>query len=165
MSESFPAITVYQPWATLIAEGAKPHEFRGWAPAGRMIGRRIAIHAGARPVRKEEVRKLLAQLQSRDWRETGVDREIAVPLLERVLNAPKILPLSSVLCTAVLGKPIRNKELAAAMGIPWLNDSDRHEHSNWGWPLSQIEVLEPFVPAKGAQGWWEWKPGTGGVRG
>ncbi len=157
MAESLSAITVWQPWASLIAENAKPHEFRSWAPAGRMFGRRIAIHAGARPVRKEEVRTLLAQLQSQAWRETGVDREIAIPLLERVLNAPWILPLSSVLCTAVLGKAIRNAELAAAMGIPWLNDSDRHEHSNWGWPLSAIEKVEPFAPAKGAQGWWTWK--------
>lgn len=165
MAESFPAITIWQPWATLITEGAKPYEFRSWAPSSRMVGTRIAIHAGARPVRKEEIRDLLAKLQSPWWRETSVDRAIAIPLLERVLNAPKSLPLSSILCTAILGKPIRNRELADAMGIPWLNDSDRHKHSNWGWPLSAIEKVEPFAPAKGAQGWWTWKPGTGGVGG
>lgn len=24
------ALTIYQPWASLVMIGAKPHEFRGW---------------------------------------------------------------------------------------------------------------------------------------
>ena len=40
------ALTLWQPWATLIAEGAKPVENRTWAPPIRIRGQRIAIHAG-----------------------------------------------------------------------------------------------------------------------
>lgn len=40
MAEKLPAITIWQPWATLIAEGAKPFEFRSWPAAPRLIGKR-----------------------------------------------------------------------------------------------------------------------------
>jgi len=159
---SYPAITIWQPWATLIAEGFKPYEFRSWAPAKSMWHERIAIHAGARPVRKDEVRDLLLRLQCRwpnERASTGLIRhEDAVRLLTQVLLAPRSLPLSSILCTARLGKPMRNAELAEAMGLPEVNDSDRAEHTNWGWPLTEIERLYPPQPARGAQGWWTWKP-------
>lgn len=42
----FPAITVYQPWASLIAYGFKEFETRHWQPPQKYIGELIAIHAG-----------------------------------------------------------------------------------------------------------------------
>ena len=117
------------------------------------------IHAGARPVRKDEVRDLLLRLHSSFWRETGLAREGSIKLLEPVLLAPGRLPLSSVLCTAILGEPIRDAALAAQLGTHAVNDSDRDQHSNWGWPLTDIERLEPFVPATGKQGFWDWRRG------
>ena len=152
----YQAITVWQPWATLIAEGAKRFEFRGWAPPQSMWGTRIAIHAGARPVRKAEVRELLLKLHSSYWRETGIDRQAGIEILTPILMAPWTLPLSSVLCIATLGAPVRNEKLAAELGTRLVNDSDLGEHTNFGWPLGAIEQLRPFVPAKGRQGFWRW---------
>jgi hypothetical protein len=40
------AITVWQPWASLIAIGAKPYEFRGWQPPRAIIGQRITEDSG-----------------------------------------------------------------------------------------------------------------------
>ena len=43
------AITLHQPYASLIASGIKTVETRSWRPGGRLeiiIGERIAIHAG-----------------------------------------------------------------------------------------------------------------------
>ena len=40
------ALTLYQPWATLIAEGYKHFETRSWRPPAVRMGERIAIHAG-----------------------------------------------------------------------------------------------------------------------
>lgn len=159
MPNAIPALTVWQPWATLIAEGLKPFEFRGWAAPVAYRGRRIAIHAGARPLRRTEVNDLIYRLGRNDWRMTGlIDPGRALTLLERAWSRPTELPLSSVICTAVLGQPIRDAELAKRMGVAWVNDSDRTEHSNWGWPLTEIERLVPFQPAKGAQGFWMWTP-------
>ena len=43
-----PCISLWQPYASLIACGAKPFETRHWAAPARFIGQRVAIHAAAR---------------------------------------------------------------------------------------------------------------------
>lgn len=42
------ALTLHQPWATLIALGVKSIETRSWRAPASLIGQRIAIHAGAK---------------------------------------------------------------------------------------------------------------------
>ena len=42
------AISLHQPWASLITVGAKTIETRSWAPPKALIGQRIAIHATKR---------------------------------------------------------------------------------------------------------------------
>jgi len=42
------AISLWQPWATLIVMGAKRVETRSWKPPEALIGKRIAIHASKR---------------------------------------------------------------------------------------------------------------------
>lgn len=151
------ALTIWQPWASLIMAGAKPYEFRNWPAPKSVRGTRIAIHAGARPVRRSEVADLIIRLGSDEAWSTALKPEIALPLLERVHAAPASLPLASILGTAIIGDPRRAFDIVEEFGAR-LNDSDRDEHSNWAWPLSEIETLEPFVPAKGLQGFWDWRP-------
>jgi hypothetical protein len=159
MADAFPALTIWQPWASLIAAGAKPYEWRGWEAPHRHVGRRIAIHAGARPVKRPEIGELLVDLR-RGGMLTSLIADIAVPLLERWHTSPGALPLSSVLCTAILGQPLTAAQYAAQHGATPA-DSDRIDHTKWGWPLTAIEVLEPFMPAKGAQGFWTWRANNG----
>lgn len=150
------ALTIWQPWASLIIEGVKPYEFRSW-PAPRSIwGQRIAIHAGARPVRKGEVAVLVASLRRAEAWTTALKSE-ALAFLEHVHTAPGMLPLSCILGTVVIGEPIPSTRIIAGFGGP-VNDSDRVEHSNWAWPLTSIERLLPPEPARGAQGFWDWMP-------
>lgn len=150
------ALTVWQPWASLIAIGAKPFEFRGWPAPRAYRGERIAIHAGKRPVRRSEIQQLIITLQGDEPWSCALDREKALPFLERALQAPKALPMSAIVATAVLGTPRRDAELLTHFGGPVL-DSDRLEHSNWGWPLTDIIEMQPPVPATGAQGFWQWR--------
>jgi hypothetical protein len=150
-----PAITIWQPWASLITAGAKPLEFRSWPAQRAYIGKRIAIHAGARVATKDEIRALILRLRSPDWRETGLLRDLALPLLERALGNPAGMTHGAIMCTAVLGKPIRNADIERLLGLAVTNDSDRGEHSNWGWPLTDIRTLAPPMPCKGAQGFWQ----------
>lgn len=154
------ALTIWQPWASLIMAGAKPYEFRGWPAPRALRGMRIAIHAGARPVRRGEVADLIVRLRSPEAWTTALRPEIAIPILERVHSQPAILPLSSVLGSAMLGEPKRAFDIVGEFGAV-LNDSDRDDHCNWAWPLTEIETIEPFRPAKGAQGFWEWSAGHG----
>jgi len=151
MTDSISALTIYQPWATLIVAGLKPYEFRKWPAPKRLVGQRIAIHAGARPAKKNEIAALLARLQRRM---SKVD-ERAVPLLERWHLSPGLLPVSSVLGTAVLGEPRQAAKLFAGEIDP--NDSDRVDHSLWAWPMLEIVRFDITVPARGKQGFWWWK--------
>lgn len=156
---TIPALTIWQPWASLIMLGAKPYEFRGWAAPRSICGQRIAIHAGARPVKRSEVAELVLRLQRDEAWMTGLKPEIARPFLERVHSNPGILPLSTVLGTVLLGDPRRAYEIVNEFGGR-INDSDRDQHSNWAWPVSDIQHLEPPVPARGSQGFWRWSQGS-----
>ncbi len=57
------ALTIWQPWASLIVAGAKPFEFRGWRAPRSLIGQRIVIHAGATKVAQAEVVELFITLR------------------------------------------------------------------------------------------------------
>ncbi|WP_454919263.1 ASCH domain-containing protein [Xanthobacter sediminis] len=149
------ALTTWQPWASLIIAGVKPYEFRSWPAPRGIVGQRIAIHAGARPVRKAEIADLITRLRGDEPWTTALKPE-ALELLERAHTAPGALPLSCIVGTAILGEPVRSNRILGEFGaVP--NDSDRDEHCNWAWPLTGIEPLTPPVPARGAQGFWDWK--------
>lgn len=150
------ALTIWQPWASLIAVGAKPYEFRSWPAPAFVRGERIAIHAGARAMKPREVDELLARLDTdRAW-ETCLRPELARPLLELAHSRPGMLPLSTVLCTARMGEPVNAYDIVQEFG-GGVNDSDRDDDANWAWPLTDIEVLTPPIEAKGAQGFWNWR--------
>ena len=47
-------ITLWQPWASLIADGVKQYETRSWKPPWHLVGKRIAIHAAKRKITEQE---------------------------------------------------------------------------------------------------------------
>jgi hypothetical protein len=144
------ALTIWQPWASLIMAGAKPVEWRGWACPRWIVGQRIAIHAGSRPARRDEIADIIARI---DDAETSLIADVARPLLTRVHSGA--WPLSSVLGTAIIGTPI--PVVAWLMEhAPGFLDSNRVDHSKFAWPLTDIERFEPPIPARGAQGFWNW---------
>jgi hypothetical protein len=154
------ALTIWQPWASLIVVGAKPYEFRpkSYLSNAPAIGERIIIHAGARPVKPEEVNDLLKRLDVEDNTTTGLYAAIARQVLERCRAAAKYqaLPLGCGLGTAVLGKP-RN---AGTLFGGSVADSNRAAEDlsayNWAWPLEKIQPFDAPVPMRGAQGFWVW---------
>jgi hypothetical protein len=171
------ALTIYQPWASLIMAGAKPYEFRGWNPRRRggayaaLIGQRIVIHASARKIDRSEVMDLITVLQrgGEAAAETCLDASIALPILNRALakqvrtergfidlGAHGDLPWSVGLGTAILGEPRLGTEIAEEFGVPRANDSDRDAHANWGWPMLDIEVWDMPIECRGLQGFWNW---------
>ncbi|MEA3537655.1 MAG: hypothetical protein U9R73_00830 [Pseudomonadota bacterium] len=161
------ALTIYQPWASLVIAGAKPYEFRGWNPRERgpayaaLIGQRIAIHASAKVIDRRESNYLMAVLRQRDMHpdlaaETCLIAEKALPILSRLLDGGG-LPRSCILGTGVLGEPRNGIEIAEEFGVSRANDSDRDAHANWGWPMLDIEPFETPIPARGFQGFWNWQ--------
>ncbi len=143
------ALTLWQPWASLIALGVKPFEFRGWKPPAKAVGTRIAVHAASRRARRIEIAWLVSELERGENGRVALHRE-ALELLRG--TGPGDWPLSCIVCTAVLGEPLGGLEAARSMGAE-INDSDREGTFNWAWPMNDI-VAVPSLPCRGAYGLW-----------
>lgn len=157
------AIVLWQPWASLVACGAKPFEFRSWSyverPTGVRPNDRIAIAAGKRPVKIEEVSDLMRRLHDPE-RSTGLDPTKALPLLRALIDHRTNMtvgralvdpcPKGVLVCTATIGEPKLSVD-AMPEWAKFINDSDRLEHSKWAWPMLDVKPCEP-VQVRGAQG-------------
>lgn len=156
------ALTIWQPWASLIIAGAKPYEFRKWRAPRSIIGQRIVIHAAAKSIDSDEVAHLHHLLAYNGTDE--VLREIAAEtclIADKALPVLRLahvgdLPLSVGLGTAVIGEPRLGTEIAEEFGVPRANDSNRDQHANWGWPMLDIEAWPEPIPMSGKQGLWNW---------
>ena len=140
------ALTVYQPWATLIAQGWKKYEFRRWEAYKSIQGQRIAIHAASRPVRMREISDIMSRV---DDEKSFLDPACLSYLQHMPIRA---YPRSCLVATAILGTPLPPEALAEMC-----NDSDRAAHYQWAWPLTDIRRL-PDIPHRGAQGFWNVAP-------
>jgi hypothetical protein len=140
------AFTIWQPWCSLIVANAKRNEFRGASYLDRRAyrnnapvpGERIALQAGARKIVRSEVREILERM---DAGESGLNLEIARPIVMKALDTPEVFPLGVVLGTAIILKPVTVTELFGGT-----IDSDRLDHSMWAWPFTAIEPLVPLCP-------------------
>ena len=145
-------ITVWQPYASLIAIGMKPFEFRGWAPPASIVGQRIGIHAAARKVRPHEISEIIAQVQASPWDVCLHDG--VLPWLEQVLREPESLPLSAIVCTAELWTPENGLDVSRRWG--WRGgDGQERGAANYAWPMQNVRPLVSPIEAKGRQGFWD----------
>lgn len=141
------AISVTQPWASLIAIGAKRIETRSWRTPYRGC---LAIHA--------------AKAFPRWAKQTCDDFMFAQEL------GPNPLPLGAVIAECRLISCIPTRELQqngvievdhlAGCGDFYMSDSERlfgdYSPGRWAWLLADIKRLEVPIPAKGSLSLWEW---------
>lgn len=132
------ALTVWQPWASLIAWGEKTIETRSWFTPYRGP---LAIHAGARWTREQ---------QTCCW-QPG----FAQALIRHGINAPDELPRGAIVCIVQLVATFRTDTLRERLDIPELRFGD-YTPGRFAWKLDVIEVLKEPIPASGKQGLWEW---------
>ena len=149
------AITLHQPWATLIALEIKTVETRSWPAPERLLGQVIAVHAGKRMVWRpgECIEQKLRARLGEEWSRT--------------------IPAGAVLATATLAGMARvehvdltsghavhdvDTEMGSAAGTgrtpidPWGDFSS----GRWLWSLADVKAFPKPVPAIGRQGLWRW---------
>jgi hypothetical protein len=148
------ALTLWQPWASLVMGGWKPYEFRPYAAPKWLAGHRIVIHAGKRPIVAGEIDLLVNDLLS--GRNCGGLDPACVPWLQSWRSRPGSLPYSAGLGTVLLGKSVLSSELWPG---EFANDSDRIDKANWALPVSDPQPFTPIVPARGFQKFWTWSAG------
>lgn len=167
------AITLTQPWATLVAIGAKRIETRSWATSYRG---RLAIHAakGLGPVGgKRGLRELCStepfcsvlNAWANEYAKSYTD-------LKSMVERP-LMPLGCVVATCELVEcvstsfPPRPTRFIARRpstygGREYIWDVTEQEaafgdysHGRYAWLLGDVRMLPEPIPAKGALGLWE----------
>ena len=154
------AITIKQPWASLIASGDKLYETRSWPTKYRGP---IAIHAGkqlatieqltACGITPEDAEKLPrgAVIATADlvnvWHivynpGTNVDKAKHIPLGAESLSTDKHAPDFGDYFVPT------EKEMALGFWTP----------GNYAWELRNVKILPEPIPAKGKLGLWDWEP-------
>jgi len=133
-------ITLWQPWATLIAIGAKQFETRSWAVSFRD---QLAIHAAKRPADARELNPAIVSALA------GVG----------IVNLQQ-LTYGCVVCTVNLIDCLRTED-AIAQGL--ISDAERafgdYRPGRFAWQLSDVQPVDN-MPARGGQGLWHWQPPT-----
>lgn len=137
------AISLWQPWATLIATGAKQIETRSWATSYRGP---IAIHAAKRKVKRE-----LIELARDDSyiAALGVKRSETYPVFNE-------LPLGAIVAIAELVdcKPVEQfawEHIGIDRGGWCERDLGNYDRGRFGWVLSNVRAITP-IPWRGEQG-------------
>lgn len=131
------AITIWQPWAQLVAIGAKEYETRTWAHSYRGP---VAIHAGKR----------------KQWDGMVIPCEpFRTPLRDAGIVTYTSLALGCVVAVGELTAIYATREL-------WLK-LNRQERAfgdftpgRYAWRIQNVRLLEEPIPVSGKQGLWEW---------
>ncbi len=148
------AITILQPWASLIACGAKQIETRSWATKYRG---EIAIHAGLSSKFVDTV----------DWNKKVFSDPFLTALKpyhfyrnDGSLSGMK-LEYGKVIAIADLVDCVEMTASRIAMWKKVYGDNEiifgDFQLGRYAWILANVRAVEP-VPAKGMQRLWEWEP-------
>ena len=164
------AISLWQPWASLIAAGLKRVETRSWETRYRGP---LAIHASARW--SWEMVRLLKQPEH--WgplSEAGIMDPIEAARKPSG-RMPRPLPLGCHVATCVLeecvqvGSRLWNSRRPSVSPIFYRDQVGPDEYifgnlseGRWAWLLRDIFALPTPLPAKGCQGLWEVDPASFG---
>ncbi|MCX6021989.1 MAG: ASCH domain-containing protein, partial [Chloroflexi bacterium] len=134
------ALTLTQPFATLIAIGAKTIETRSWRTSHRGP---LAIHAAAGFPR---------------WaKELCAQEPFAAALRMAGYTEAKALPRGAVVAVCLLDDCVAITE-ENRPAEPEASFGDYRE-GRWAWQLSEVRALSEPVRARGALGLWQWAGG------
>jgi hypothetical protein len=135
------ALTLWQPWASLAAIGAKLYETRSWPTAYRGW---LAIHAAANSPR---------------WA-----LELAMtPPFNEALNGRTILPKGAIVAVVrLLDCQLMTRDLIARIKAQRPNEIKFGDWAptRFAWQLDPFYRLRRPIPARGSQRLWDWAPPT-----
>lgn len=146
------AITLTQPWATLVAIGAKQIETRGWATAYRGP---LAIHAGKGLGPVGGLRGLEELCNRVPF------RSVLRQHLKRGPNGGNWLqpdlPLGKIVATVELYDIRPTAEFIGEISVQERSFGD-YSAGRYAWLLRNVQMLPAPIECRGALGLWEWQP-------
>lgn len=152
------ALPVWQPWATLVAAGAKRIETRDYPPnrLGLVHGQRIAIYAtkGLGDPRQ-------GGLTDEEFRQICRTSPFLTALADAGYHGPAELPRGKIVATVTLDRATYITETSIAdlrSRRPVEHAFGLYEPGRWAWVLEDLERLAEPAPARGSQGTFDWHP-------
>jgi len=168
------AITIYQPWASLIAAGAKKYETRSWHTGYRGP---IAIHAGktipSNVLGSADftfIQNALVALGLKDERQSDIS--------VRGLSTLDKLPCGAIIATTELvecwkcetktmigDRYLRKYTRRAGEPVVTISIPQNSREMLFGdfsmgrfaWEFANLKLLPEPIPVRGQQGLWEWR--------
>jgi hypothetical protein len=131
------ALTLWQPWASLVAIGAKRYETRHWKTKYRGI---LMIHAANR------------------WNRDLEDFAYRFRQYEIAARLPEKLPLGAIVCAVRLVDCHKTEAIRGELSAQELAFGN-YDDGRWAWELEVIRVPSEPIRAKGGQGLWKWTEG------
>ena len=155
---TIPALSLWQPWASAIALGMKVTETRSGATRYRGP---LAIHATAQW--QPETMEWLDEFEAENPLEW---MEFNTRCFRAGYRRLRDLPLGAVVATATLADCLPTEQIVSGhdarddwQQLDWfLGDFSA---GRFGWLLEDVRRVEPPIPARGAQGLWQWSPPEG----
>lgn len=156
-------ITIWQPWASLLACGAKQYETRSWATNCRGP---IAIHAGLK-----NPNSIVASF-SMDRTMTGATRKALGEIDFGALPRGVIIATAELVeCWEIHGAHSRGASYKEVFiekddpndsnGLTWIEDNELlfgdFTPGRYAWEFANMKMLPEPIPAKGRQGLWNWE--------
>lgn len=156
------AITIWQPWASLIAIGAKQYETRSWATNYRG---QIAIHAAAKDIKR--IYKELFPCSDYEFHPSHIMKEQFCDTIKACgLNENK-LPTGCIIATAELvdcykiTKRLTFAEKEKTISIQEMSEKELlfgdWTPGRYAWEIANIKILDKPIRAKGQQRLWNWE--------
>lgn len=134
------ALSVRQPYASLLMSGLKQYETRDWPLRRELWGVKLALHASKTYDRFDQA----CTEELMHW-----------PQLHAVLLGK--LPLGEVMGIVIVEAVYRSHEIARK-----LNDLERaqgnYQPGRAAWKIRVVDVFPKPIPAVGKLGLWEWSP-------
>lgn len=130
------ALTMWEPWASLVAFGEKQYETRSWSTSHRGL---LAIHAA---------KKFDSEI-------IGYCREFKHLLNRHGIVSSGDLNLGCVLAIVRVVDCVPSDKLR-----PLISEQERslggYDNGRYGWELKMVKRLEVPIPTRGYQGLWNW---------
>jgi hypothetical protein len=163
------AITLWQPWASLLACGAKQYETRSWATNYRGP---IAIHSAAKNIKS--IYKEIFPCSDYEFhpsyfaKKQFCDAIKACGLNENELPTGYIIATAELVnCKCILYKSDLDCIIAAERKFPDCGEfiiptEQEKMFGDWtpgryAWEFANMKILKEPIPAKGKQGLWNWE--------
>lgn len=142
------AITIWQPWASLLVSGEKKYETRSWATTYRGP---IAIHAAMRPVRRT-IDALVADTKGSGW--NTIERFDSLFMRPGALDQ---LPTGAIIGKAILTRCNLITEDFRRKLSPQELDLGDFSIGRYAWEFHTMVPMDPPVKMLGKQGLWIWE--------